>query len=47
MRTIGTQAIGVRTPIIKENDGIVKLLYPEFGFGVRITFPIKYKKQEN
>ena len=33
--------------IIKENDGIVKLLYPEFGFGVRILFPIKYRKQED
>lgn len=31
--------------IVKENDGVVKLLYPEFGFGIRIIFPIKYKRQ--
>lgn len=30
--------------IIAENDGIVKLLYPQIGFGVRILFPIKYKR---
>lgn len=31
--------------IVKENDGVVKLLYPEIGFGIRIIFPIKYKRQ--
>lgn len=30
--------------IVKENDGDVKLLYPEIGFGLRILFPIKYKR---
>jgi signal transduction histidine kinase len=30
--------------IIQENDGTVNLLYPDFGFGLRITFPIKFKK---
>ncbi|SEH27472.1 sensor histidine kinase [Chryseobacterium culicis] len=30
--------------IVKENDGNLKLLYPEFGFGIRISFPVKYKK---
>lgn len=30
--------------IAEENDGSVKLLYPEEGFGLRITFPIKYKR---
>jgi signal transduction histidine kinase len=30
--------------IVKENDGQIQLLYPEVGFGIRITFPIKYKK---
>lgn len=30
--------------IVEENDGIVKILYPETGFGIRILFPIKYKK---
>ena len=29
--------------IVKENDGQIQLLYPETGFGIRITFPIKYK----
>ena len=29
--------------IVHENDGQVKLLYPEIGFGLRVTFPIKYK----
>jgi C4-dicarboxylate-specific signal transduction histidine kinase len=29
--------------IVKENDGQIQLLYPEIGFGIRITFPIKYK----
>ena len=33
--------------IIKENNGSVKILYPEFGFGVRVLFPIKYKKKED
>ena len=30
--------------IVKENDGKTQLLYPEIGFGLRITFPIKYKR---
>lgn len=30
--------------IVEENDGIVKLLYPEIGFGLRILFPVKYKR---
>lgn len=29
--------------IVKENDGQIELLYPEIGFGIRITFPTKYK----
>lgn len=29
--------------IVNENDGLIQLLYPETGFGIRITFPIKYK----
>lgn len=27
--------------IVKDNDGLVKLLYPDEGFGLRITFPLK------
>lgn len=30
--------------IVEENDGKVRLLYPEYGFGLKITFPIKYKR---
>ena len=30
--------------IVNENDGKVQLLYPEIGFGLRFTFPVKYKK---
>jgi signal transduction histidine kinase len=30
--------------IIEENDGKVQLLYPEIGFRLKITFPIKYKR---
>ncbi|WP_367391801.1 sensor histidine kinase [Lewinella sp. LCG006] len=30
--------------IAAENDAQVKLLYPAIGFGVRITFPVKYKR---
>lgn len=30
--------------ITEENDGKVTLLYPQEGFGLRISFPIKYKK---
>lgn len=33
--------------IVKENDGDVKLLFPENGFGLRISFPIKYKRQND
>lgn len=32
--------------IVQENDGTVNLLYPETGFGLRISFPVKFKKQE-
>ena len=31
--------------IVKENDGEVKLLYPKNGFGLRITFPLKFKRK--
>jgi C4-dicarboxylate-specific signal transduction histidine kinase len=30
--------------IVKDNDGNVQLLYPDEGFGIRISFPIKYKR---
>lgn len=30
--------------IVEENDGKVQLLYPETGFGLKISFPIKYKR---
>jgi signal transduction histidine kinase len=30
--------------IVEENDGNTTLLYPEIGFGLKITFPIKYKR---
>ena len=30
--------------IVEENDGKTQLLYPEIGFGLKITFPIKYKR---
>ena len=30
--------------IVDENDGNVTLLYPEVGFGLKITFPVKYKR---
>jgi signal transduction histidine kinase len=30
--------------IVNENDGVIKLLFPQIGFGVRIVFPIKYKR---
>ncbi|MFN8360369.1 MAG: HAMP domain-containing sensor histidine kinase [Candidatus Kapaibacterium sp.] len=30
--------------IVEENDGKAILLYPETGFGLKITFPIKYKR---
>jgi len=30
--------------IIEDNDGIAKILYPDNGFGFRMSFPIKYKK---
>jgi signal transduction histidine kinase len=29
--------------IVEENDGTAKLLFPSVGFGIRTTFPIKYK----
>lgn len=29
--------------VIEENDGSVKLLYPDNGFGLRMSFPQKYK----
>lgn len=31
--------------IVKDNDGLVKLLYPQEGFGLRITFPVKTSKE--
>lgn len=31
--------------IVEENDGTTKLLFPSEGFGVRIAFPIKYKRK--
>jgi signal transduction histidine kinase len=30
--------------IVEENDGTIKLLFPNEGFGVRTTFPINYKR---
>jgi len=30
--------------IVEENDGKVKLLFPHIGFGLRLTFPLKYKR---
>ena len=30
--------------IVEENDGNTTLLYPEIGFGLKISFPIKYKR---
>lgn len=30
--------------IIEENDGAAKLLFPQVGFGLRMTFPLKYKR---
>lgn len=30
--------------IVEENDGNTKLLYPECGFGIRMSFPVKYKR---
>jgi K+-sensing histidine kinase KdpD len=33
--------------IVKENDGNVKLLFPEQGFGLRISFPVKYKRRKD
>ncbi|NOT14062.1 MAG: HAMP domain-containing histidine kinase [Methylotenera sp.] len=29
--------------VVEENDGTVKLLYPDNGFGLRMSFPHKYK----
>lgn len=29
--------------IVIENDGIVKLLFPQIGYGIRLIFPMKYK----
>ncbi|MEI6949659.1 HAMP domain-containing sensor histidine kinase [Paraflavisolibacter sp. H34] len=31
--------------IVEENNGKIKLLFPKIGFGLRISFPIKYKSQ--
>lgn len=33
--------------IVEENDGKINLLYPENGFGVRLSFPVKYKRTSN
>ena len=30
--------------IVEENDGTVKLLFPQIGFALRIAFPLKYKR---
>jgi K+-sensing histidine kinase KdpD len=30
--------------VVEENDGLVKILYPNIGFGVRIVFPIKHRR---
>lgn len=30
--------------IVSENDGTLKLLFPDIGFGIRTIFPIKYKR---
>lgn len=30
--------------IVNENDGILKLLFPTEGFGIRLVFPIKFKR---
>ncbi len=30
--------------IVEENDGKATLLYPEIGFGLKIIFPVKYKR---
>lgn len=30
--------------IVEENDGKCQLLYPEIGFGLRVIFPVKYKR---
>lgn len=30
--------------IIEENNGTISLLYIDCGFGVRINFPLKYKR---
>lgn len=30
--------------IVSENDGTLKLLFPNIGFGIRMIFPIKYKR---
>lgn len=30
--------------IVEENDGTIKLLFPKDGFGIRTTFPIKFKR---
>lgn len=31
--------------IVNENDGKIALLYPKIGFGIRLTFPVKYKRK--
>lgn len=31
--------------VVEDNDGKVKLLFPEIGFGLRITFPVKFKRK--
>lgn len=30
--------------IVSENEGTLKLLFPDIGFGIRMIFPIKYKR---
>lgn len=31
--------------IVRENDGDTKLLFPKEGFGLRLTFPLKFKRK--
>lgn len=33
--------------IVEDNDGKISLLYPDTGFGLRISFPVKYKRTSN
>lgn len=33
--------------VVEENDGEIKLLYPNIGFAVQITFPTKFRRKDN